>query len=48
MNESSSLSFIKLTCMSDEEDFRLGCIRRLVRTRWFFNEEAGEPEAGEL
>ena len=48
MNESSSLSFIKLTCMSDDEDLMLGCIRRLVRTRWFFNEDAGETEAGEL
>lgn len=47
MYESSSPSFIKLACMSDE-DLMLSCIRRLVRTRWFFNDEADEPEAGEF
>jgi hypothetical protein len=46
MYESSSRSFIRLTCMSTD-DLMLG-IRRLVRTRWFLSDEAGEPEAGEL
>lgn len=29
-------------------DLILGCILRLVRTRWFFNDEAEEPETGEF